>query len=51
MPLMLVGVEVDRFNLNDLALTLAKRLNIPIVSDFWVATSCLKMMRITSALT
>jgi indolepyruvate decarboxylase len=34
MPLMLVGVEVDRFNLNDLALTLAKRLNIPIVSDF-----------------
>ena len=34
MPLMLVGVEVDRFNLNDLALTLAKRLDIPIVSDF-----------------
>jgi indolepyruvate decarboxylase len=34
MPLMLVGVEVDRFNLNDLALTLSKRLNIPIVSDF-----------------
>ena len=34
MPLMLVGVEVDRFNLNDLVLTLAKRLNIPIVSDF-----------------
>ena len=34
MPLMLVGVEVDRFNLNDLALALAKRLNIPIVSDF-----------------
>ena len=34
MPLMFVGVEVDRFNLNDLALTLARRLDIPIVSDF-----------------
>ena len=34
MPLMFVGVEVDRFNLNDLALNLAKRLDIPIVSDF-----------------
>jgi indolepyruvate decarboxylase len=34
MPLMLVGVEVDRFNLNELALTLAKRLDIPIISDF-----------------
>jgi indolepyruvate decarboxylase len=34
LPLMLVGVEVDRFNLNELVLTLAKRLDIPIVSDF-----------------
>ena len=34
MPLMLVGVETDRFNLNDLALALAKRFGIPIVSDF-----------------
>ena len=29
-----MGVEVYRFNLNDLALTLAKKLGIPIVSDF-----------------
>ena len=34
MPIMLVGVEVDRFNLNDLALALAKRLDIPVISDF-----------------
>ncbi len=34
MPLLVVGVEVDRFNLSELALTLAKRFDIPIVSDF-----------------
>lgn len=34
MPLMLVGVEVDRFGLNELVLTLAKKLGVPIVTDF-----------------
>lgn len=34
MPVILVGVEVDRFNLSELVLTLAKRFDIPIVSDF-----------------
>jgi indolepyruvate decarboxylase len=34
MPLMFVGVEVDRFGVNELGLTLAKRLGIPIVTDF-----------------
>ena len=34
MPLMLVGVEVDRFSLSESVLTLAKRLGIPIISDF-----------------
>jgi indolepyruvate decarboxylase len=34
MPVILAGVETDRFNLNDLALELAKKFNIPIVSDF-----------------
>ncbi len=33
-PLIMVGVEVDRFRLNESALTLAKRLGVPIVSDF-----------------
>ena len=33
-PLIMVGVEVDRFRLNEPALTLAKRLGVPIVSDF-----------------
>ena len=33
-PLIIVGVEVDRFRLNEPALALAKRLGVPIVSDF-----------------
>ena len=33
-PLIIVGVEVDRFRMNESALTLAKRLGVPIVSDF-----------------
>jgi indolepyruvate decarboxylase len=34
MPVILVGVEADRFELNDKILTLARKLNIPIVSSF-----------------
>lgn len=33
-PVIVVGVEVDRFGLNESTLTLAKRLGVPIVSDF-----------------
>jgi indolepyruvate decarboxylase len=33
-PVILVGVEADRFELNDKILTLAKKFGVPIVSDF-----------------
>lgn len=33
-PLIVIGVEIDRFKLNKPALDLAKRLGVPIVSDF-----------------
>jgi indolepyruvate decarboxylase len=33
-PVMFVGVEADRFELNEKILTLARKLNMPIVSDF-----------------
>ena len=33
-PIIMVGVEADRFRLNEPALALAKRLGVPIVSDF-----------------
>jgi indolepyruvate decarboxylase len=34
MPIILIGVEADRFELNTKILTLARKLNIPMVSDF-----------------
>lgn len=34
MPVILVGVEADRFELNDKMLTLARNFGIPVVSDF-----------------